>query len=157
MIITSAEKKLRAIGLGSEVDNAIESLNRAAEDAASEALPIFLDAIKQLTITDAINIVTGEEDAATQFLQRTTSVDLTESFQPIIPETLPHVNATKYWKDIITSHNKLPFVKKINPDLEEYVTEKAIEGLFIMVAKEELQIRENPEARTTAILKKVFG
>jgi hypothetical protein len=152
-----AEKKLRAIGLGGEVDKAVESINRAAEDAAQEALPIFLDAIKELTITDAINIVSGKEDAATTFLKRSTSDDLTAKFQPIIKVSLEKVDATKYWKDIMTAHNRLPFVKKINPDLEEYATQKAIEGLFIMVAKEELEIRKNPKARTTAILQKVFG
>lgn len=152
-----AEQKLRAIGLSSQVDKAIESINHAAEDAASEALPIFLNSIKQLTFTDAINIVTGEKDAATQYLQRTTSDDLSTKFEPIISTSLDKVDATKYWEDIITAHNKIPFVKKINPNLEEYVTEKAIEGLFIMVAKEELNIRDNPKARTTDILKKVFG
>ena len=152
-----AENKLRAIGLGSEVDKAIESLNRAAEDAASEALNIFVSAIKSLSFKDAIGIVTGEEDAATQYLRTQTSDELTEKFSPVIQESLDKVDATRYWEDIINAHNKIPFVKKINPDLEEYVTDKAIEGLFTMVAKEELLIREDPAARTTNLLEKVFG
>jgi hypothetical protein len=153
----NVEKKLRAMGLGSEVDKAIVSLNRAAEEAAKEAKPIFVSAIRQMTIRDAFNIVRGEDDAATQYLNRTTSTQLHAKFKPIISRSLQKVNATRYWSDIMTQYNKIPFVQKVETDLEEYVTQKAIDGLFVMVAKEEKEIRENPAARTTALLKKVFG
>lgn len=151
------DKTLRSIGLGKQVDQAILSLNRAAEDAAQEAKPIFITAIKNLTITDAINIVKGNDDAATRYLERNTSGELNKKFQPIIKVTLDKVNATKYWSNIMNTYNKIPFVKKINPNLTEYVTNKAVEGLFVMIAKEELKIRKDPIARTTELLKRVFG
>lgn len=152
----TVETKLRAAGLGNKVDDAVLSLNRAAEDAANEAKPIFVNAIKQLSFQDAVKIIQGEDNAATQYLDKTTSNALTEKFRPIIKNSLENVQATKYWDDVMNSYNKIPFVKKVNPNLEEYVTQKAIEGLFVMVAKEEKLIREDPAARTTDILKKVF-
>jgi hypothetical protein len=151
------ESSLRAIGMGKKVDEFNVSMNRAAERAANEAKPIFIAAIKGMTIKDAINIVKGENNAATIYLQRTTSPELTAKFQPIIKTSLDNVDATKYWGDLITAYNKIPLVKKMNPDLAAYVTEKAIDGLFIMIAKEELKIRKDPVARTTELLKKVFG
>jgi len=151
------ETKLRAIGMGKKVDEFNESMNRAAEQAANEAKSIFISAIKGLTVKDAINIVKGENNAATIYLQRTTSPDLKVAFQPKIKASLDNVNATKYWGDLITAYNKIPLVKKMNPNLTEYVTGKAIDGLFIMIAKEELKIRQNPAARTSELLKKVFG
>jgi len=153
----SVESKLRSIGLDKEVDKVILTINRAAEDAAVEAKDIFIEAIKGLSFQDAVGIVTGEKDAATQYLKSSTSQQLTRKFEPIIESSLEKVDATKYWTDIINTHNMIPFVKKINPDLEAYVTEKAISGLFIMIAQEELAIRDNPGERTTEILKKVFG
>ncbi len=152
----SVEQKLRGMGLGSQVDQAVESLNRAAEDAASEAKDIFVSAIKGLSIQDAINIVKGEKDAATQFLERETTGNLTVKFSPIIEASLKKVNATKYWEDVFNKYNKIPLVKKVETDLTAYVTQKAIDGLFVMIAQEELNIRENPGARTTELLKKVF-
>jgi len=151
------ETKLRAIGMGKKVDEFNESMNRAAEQAANEAKTIFISAIKGLTVKDAINIVKGENNAATTYLQRTTSPDLKVAFQPKIKASLDNVNATKYWGDLITAYNKIPLVKKMNPNLTEYVTGKAIDGLFVMIAKEELKIRQNPAARTSELLKKVFG
>ena len=151
------ETKLRAIGMGKKVDEFNESMNRAAEQAANEAKSIFISAIKGLTVKDAINIVKGENNAATTYLQRTTSPDLKVAFQPKIKASLDNVNATKYWGDLITAYNKIPLVKKMNPNLTEYVTGKAIDGLFVMIAKEELKIRQNPAARTSELLKKVFG
>ena len=151
------EKKLRSIGLNKQVDQAVESINRAAEKAAIEAKDIFVDAIKGLTITDALNIVKGEQNAATEFLKRETTASLTDKFNPIIDNSLQEVNATKYWGDVINAYNKVPFVQKVNPDLTAYVTEKAIDGLFVMIAKEELNIRQHPAARATELLKKVFG
>jgi hypothetical protein len=153
----NVEKKLRAIGLGKQVDNVILSLNRAAEDAAKEAKPIFIAAIKGMTITDAINIVKGSNDEATKYLNKTTSPELNNKFQPIIKASLDKVDGTKYWRDIMQTYNKIPFVKQVNPDLTEYVTSKAIEGLFIMIAQEELKIRKDPVARTSELLRKVFG
>lgn len=153
----NVEKKLRGIGLDKQVDEAVESLNRAAEKAAVEAKDIFVGAIKALTITDAINIVKGDKTAATQFLQRETTTSLNAKFSPIIDNSLKEVGATRHWGTVMNSYNKIPFVKKVNPDLTAYVTEKAIEGLFVMIAKEELNIRENPSARATELLKKVFG
>lgn len=151
------ESRLRAVGLGSEVDKAVLSINRAAEDAAKQAQPIFVAAIKNMTISDAIGIVRGKENSATEYLNRTTSPELELKFEPVIKNSLDKVNATKYWSDIITAYNKIPLVQKMNPDLSAYVTERAIEGLFVMIAKEELRIRKDPVARTSELLKKVFG
>jgi len=151
------EKKLRSIGAGAKVDEAILSINRAAETAASEAKPIFVAAIKSLTVTDAINIVKGEDDAATRYLDKTTNAPLYEKFKPVITAALEKTGATKHWTTVISSYNKIPLVKKVNPDLEDYVTNKAIYGLFIMIAKEEKLIRDDPAARTSDLLKKVFG
>ena len=150
------EDKLRAIGMGKKVDEVVLSINRAAEDAAVKAKDIFVQAIKEMTVTDAINIVKGNDDAATQYLKTHTKAELTRQFKPVIQESLNKVNATKYWEDVVTSYNKIPMVKKMNPDLTDYVTEKAIEGLFVKIANEE-EIRKNPAARTSEILKKVFG
>jgi hypothetical protein len=151
------ERTLRNIGLGSLCDQAITSLNRAAEDAAKEAKPIFTAAIKQMTLQDVQGILLGEKDAATQYFARTTTQSLSDKFSPIIGSSLQKVNATKYWEDVMNQYNKIPLVKPVNTNLTEYVTEKAIQGLFIEIAKEELKIRENISARTTPLLKKVFG
>lgn len=155
--VKKVEDKLRQIGLGAEVDKFVMSLNRGAEDAAKEAKPIFITAIRAMTIQDAWSILKGENDAATQYLKRTTSSLLREKFKPVIQRSLNKVNATKYYGDIVTRYNQIPLVQKVNPDLDEYATDKAIEGLFIMIAKEEKNIRQNPVARTTELLKKVFG
>ena len=151
------ETALRGIGLGSVADNVITSLNRAAEDAAKEAKPIFLSAIKQMTIADATNILLGDKDAATQYFKRVTTAELTNKFSPIIASSLNKVGATKYWTDAANSYNKIPLVKPVNADLTAYVTQKAIEGMFVQVAQEELQIRSNINARSTTLLQKVFG
>jgi len=151
------ETDLRNIGMSKKVDEFNESMNRAAEKAANEAKPIFIAAIKGMTVKDAINIVKGADNAATVYLKNTTSPELINKFQPIIKSSLDNVNATKYWADLITIYNKIPLVKKMNPNLTEYVTQKAIDGLFVMIAKEELKIRKDPMARTSELLKKVFG
>ncbi len=151
------ESKLRSMGMGKKVDEFNESMNRAAEKAATEAKNIFIAAIKNMTVRDAINIVKGTDNAATMYLKNNTSPELISKFKPIIKTSLDNVNATKYWSDLITVYNKLPFIKKMNPDLPQYVTQKAIDGLFIMIAKEELKIRKDPAARTSELLKKVFG
>lgn len=151
------ETKLRTIGLGSEVDKVISSINRAAEDAAKSAEPVFVSAITGMSVTDAINIVRGSNDAATRYLEKTTSPELKAKFSPIIKTSLDKVDATRLWADVIKQYNQIPFVKKQNPDLTAYVTDKAIAGLFVMVAKEEAKIRKDPASQATELLRKVFG
>ena len=152
------ERTLRSLGLNRLCDDAILSLNRAAEDAAFEAKPIFISAIKQMTISDASNILLGRQnDAATRYFQRVTTEQLRSKFNPIIQSSLQKVGATKYWGDAISRYNQIPLVTKINPDLDQFVTQKAIEGLFLEIAKEELKIRENVSSRNTFLLQKVFG
>ena len=155
--VRKVETKLRQMGMGKTIDNFVLTLNRAAEEAAKEAKPIFIEAIKQITIDDALSLLKGNPDAATQFLKRTTTASLKQKFSPIVQAALDKTSATKYYKDITSTYNKIPLVTKVNPDLNAYATDKAIEGLFIMIAKEEKNIRENPVARTTDLLKKVFG
>jgi hypothetical protein len=155
--VKRVEDKLRQIGLGGEVDKFVMTLNRGAEDAAKEAKPIFITAIKSMTIQDAWGILRGQNDAATQYLKRTTSSLLKEKFKPVIQNSLDKVSATKNYTEIVTRYNQIPLVQKVNPDLNDYATDRAIEGLFIMIAKEEKNIRDNPAARTTELLKKVFS
>lgn len=155
--VKKVEDRLRQIGLGNEVDKFVMTLNRGAEDAAKEAKPIFIAAIRSMTIEDAWAILRGQDNAATQYLQRTTSGLLKEKFKPVIQNSLDKVSATKYYGDIVTRYNQIPLVQKVNPDLNDYATDKAIEGLFVLIAREEKNIRANPVARTTEILKKVFG
>lgn len=151
------EKTLQDLGMGSLVEQTVEKLNRAAEDAAKEAKPIFISAIKQMTIKDATNILMGEPNSATTYLKATTSDQLYQSFSPVITSSLQKVKALEYWDDLINRYNKIPFVEKINPDINDYVTNKAMEGLFMMIEKEEGLIRKDPVARTTDLLKKVFA
>jgi hypothetical protein len=139
------------------VDEVVTSLNRAAEDAAKSAAPVFVSAINGMGITDAINIVKGNKDAATRYLEKTTSPELKAKFSPVVKASLDKVDATRLWTDLIKQYNQIPFVKKQNPDLAGYVTDKAIAGLFVMVAREEARIRQDPAARATDLLKKVFG
>jgi hypothetical protein len=155
--VQKVEKTLRDIGLGSEVDKFIMTLNRGAEDAAKEAKPIFISAIKSMTIQDAWAILKGEDNAATEYLKKTTSAQLKEKFKPVIQASLNKVNATKYYSELVTRYNRIPLVEKVNPNLDDYATDKAIQGLFVMIAKEEKSIRKDPVARTTELLKKVFG
>ena len=153
---TKIENTLRDIGLGSEVDKVITSLNRAAEDAVVSAKPLFVNAIKQMTFADVKNILFGADNAATEYLKSKTGAQLTNAFKPTIDASLNKVNATKYWTDIVSTYNKIPLVQKLNPDLNSFVTEQAIKGLFVKVAQEELTIRQNPVERTSDLLKKVF-
>ncbi len=154
--VKKVETKLRQLGLNDQVDRFIETLNRGAEEAAKEAAPIFISAIKSMTISDAWNILKGDKDAATQYLQKTTTSQLEAKFKPVIQKALDKVSATKYYGDLVNTYNKIPLVEKVNPDLNDYATGKAIEGLFKLVAQEEANIRANPGARTTELLKKVF-
>jgi hypothetical protein len=155
--VKKVETRLRQMGLGGEVDKFVLSLNRGAEDAAKEAKPIFVAAIKQMTIDDAFSILKGEPDAATQFLKKTTTSQLKEKFKPVVQKSLDKVSATQYYGDLVGTYNKIPLVQKVNPDLNEYATDLAIQGLFIMIAKEEKNIRQDPLARTSDLLKRVFG
>lgn len=150
------EKTLRDVGLGSLVDKAILSVNRAAEDAAKSAAPIFINAVKTMTIQDALGILKGGDFAATSYLKQKTTAQLTEAFRPVIEQSLSKVGATKYWSDVFTNYNRFA-ANKINPDLAGFVTGKAMDGIFYQVGLEEQKIRKDPVARTTEILKKVFG
>lgn len=151
-----AEKKLRSLGMGKLVDDAILSMNRAAEDASKNAAPIFVNAIKQMSIQDAVGILRGNDFAATTYLKDKTTSPLTEAFRPVIEASLAKVNATKYWNTVFTTYNKFSS-DKINPDLAAYVTEKSLAGIFYQVGLEEQKIRKDPMARTSDILKKVFA
>ncbi len=155
--VKKVEDKLRQVGLGDQVDKFVMTLNRGAEDAAKEAKPIFISAIKSMTIQDAWAILKGEPSAATEYLKKTTAGQLKEKFKPVIQNSLSKVNATKYYGDLVGTYNKIPFVEKVNPSLDDYATDKAVEGLFVMIAKEERNIRQDPLKRTTDLLKKVFG
>jgi hypothetical protein len=152
------ESTLRQIGAGALVDNIVLTMNRAAEKAAPQAKDIFVNSITQLTITDAINIVSNQQqDAATKFLERTTTNQLVSAFKPSIKMALDKTLATKYWQQAMTQYNRIPFVAKVNTDLPDYVTRKGVSGLFYLIAQEEAKIRKDPAARTTDILQKVFG
>ena len=150
---------LEKAGMKKQVTDFELSLNRAAEEATKKALPIMIDAIKGITFTDAMSILKGNKNAATLYLKDKTSSKLQVTFKPIVKEAISKVKVTKYWENVANSYNKINVLsggKKVNPDLEKYITEKAIEGLFKLVAKEEEQIRDNPAARTTDLLKKIF-
>lgn len=151
------EKTLRDVGAGQLVDVAVEKLNRAAEDAAVGAKDIFINAIKQMTVKDAMDILMGANNAATNYLRKTTSSKLFTSFNPVIKNSLNKVGASDAWTTVMTNYNKIPFVEKINPDLDDYVTNKAMDGVFYMIEKEERLIRKDPVKRVTETLKKVFA
>lgn len=150
------ESTLRSLGFGSVVDKAILSMNRGAEEAAKSATPIFINAIKQMTITDALGILKGGESSATNYFKEKTTVQLTQTFRPVIDKALAKTDATKYWSDVFSVYNRFS-QKKVDTDLGAYVTGKAIDGIFYEVALEEQKIRKDPAARVTDILKKVFG
>ncbi len=135
----------------------LERINRGAEDAAKKAKPIFVNAIKQMTFADAMNILMGADNAATQYLIGTTRQALYNEFSPVIIESLDKFQARKYWSDAVTAYNRIPLVEKANPSLDDYVTNAALDGLFGMVAKEELNIRKNVSARTSDLLRRVFA
>lgn len=152
------ETTLRKIGLGSQVDKAVLAINRGAEDAVGSAKPIFIDAIKEMTLSDALGIVRGNKYAATQYFKQKTSDKLVAAFTPSVKTSLDKTYATKYYSDIVNTYNALPTsFEKANPDLTSYVVGKAVDALFDQVAQQEAEIRANPLARTTEILKKVFG
>ena len=151
------ESTLRRLGFNQLMDDMIVSMNRAAEDACKTAVPIFTTAIKEMTITDGINILKGSDTSATAYLRTKTNSALTQNFSPIIKTSLDKVNATQYWEKITTTYNKVPLIgKKMNPDLVAYVTDKSLSGIYTEIASQEKDIRANPAARTTDILRKVF-
>ncbi|MFL9484975.1 DUF4197 domain-containing protein [Chitinophagaceae bacterium LWZ2-11] len=152
-----AEKTLRSMGLNKQVDDAILAMNRAAEDAAKSAAPIFVDAIKQMSIQDAVGILKGSDTAATVYLKSKTTTSLTKAFKPTVDSSLGKVDATKYWTTLTTAYNKIPFTKKMETDLTAYVTDRALSGLFYEVGQQEKLIRKDPVAQTTDLLKQVFG
>jgi hypothetical protein len=156
--VQKVENKMRLLGLGKIADKAILQINRGAEDAVGFAKPIFINAIKEMTIADAINIIRGPKDGATNYFRIKTNAALVQAFTPVVKNSLDKVEATKYYGDLVNTYNGFPTTRtKVNPDLTAYVVEKTTAALFDQIAKEELEIRENPIKRTTEILKKVFG
>ncbi|MHA3788584.1 DUF4197 domain-containing protein [Flavobacterium hauense] len=155
--LQKVDKTLRDIGLGSLADEGLKVMNRAAEDAVKEATPIFVGAVKEITFTDAKNILMGNDESATNYLKTKTTSQLYTKFNPVIKSSFTKVGADKVWNNIITKYNQVPLVRKVNPDLTDYVTNEALNGVFKMIAVEEKDIRNNIAARTTPLLKKVFA
>lgn len=155
--LKKVDASLRKIGMGSLADEGLKAINRTAEDAVKEATPIFIDAVRSMTFTDARNILMGNQNAATTYLQRTTSSALYNKFNPVIRKSYSKVGADKIWANIITKYNTIPLVTKVNPDLTDYTTNKAMEGVFKMIAIEEKNIRTDMNARTSGLLRQVFA
>ncbi|MES2863570.1 MAG: DUF4197 domain-containing protein [Bacteroidota bacterium] len=155
--LQKVDTRLRQLGMSKLADDGLRILNRAAEDAVKEATPIFVDAVTQMTFADAKNILLGNENSATNYLQNTTSTALYGKFNPVIKNSFAKVGADKIWTQIITKYNSIPLVKKVNPDLTDYTTNKALEGVFKMIAVEEKDIRTNFSARTSDLLRRVFA
>ncbi|MGO3181832.1 MAG: DUF4197 domain-containing protein [Aequorivita sp.] len=155
--LQKVDQTLRDIGLGSLADEGLKVLNRAAEDAVKEATPIFVKAVKQITFTDAKNILLGPDNAATSYLEQRTNSALYTSFNPVIKNSFSKVGADRIWTNIINKYNSVPFVTKVNPDLTDYVTSEALNGVYKMISVEEKDIRNNVSARTTSLLRQVFA
>lgn len=151
------KERLSQLGMTQQITNFETSLNRAAEEAAKTAAPIFLNAVSNMSISDGFAILNGNDTAATHFLREKTYASLKQSFLPTVTDAINKVQVTSYWSPLISTYNKIPGVEKMNPNLNDYVTNKAINGLMLMIAKEETNIRKDPAARVTEILKKVFG
>lgn len=149
--------KLLKMGMEKKITEFETSLNRAAEEAAKKAAPVFIDAITNMSLQDGFAILKGADTAATNYLRKTTYNPLEEKFMPIVKEAINTVKVTSYWNPLVTTYNKLPGVKKQNPDLDKYVTNKAINGLMLLISDEEIKIRKDPAARVSDLLKKVFG
>ena len=150
------KEALVRIGLEEQIKSMEKSINQSAEIASKEALTILIKAIKNMNIKNAYSILKGEDNAATLYLNDQTNDFLYKSFKPIIIESMEKVEIAKQWNPLVKKYNSIPFTEKINPDLEDYITNKAIEGLFVLIAQQEKEIRQNPLARTTEILKNVF-
>lgn len=155
--LRKVEETLRDFGMGSLADKGIEALNAAAEDAVAEAIPIFMEAVKEMSFNDAKNILLGGEVAATDYLENKTNKALYGKFHPIIQNSFAKVGADKIWSNLITEYNKIPFTDNVNPDLTDYVTNQALDGVYTMIAVEEKEIRNNIQARTTDLLRRVFA
>ncbi|WP_027064318.1 MULTISPECIES: DUF4197 domain-containing protein [Maribacter] len=155
--LQKVDKTLRDIGLGNLADEGLKVLNRAAEDAVSEATPIFVNAVKEMSFTDAKDILLGSNNAATTYLETKTNTELYAKFNPVISNSFKKVGADKIWSSIITKYNAIPLTNNINPDLTDYVTEEALSGVYKMIAVEEEDIRTKLSSRTTDVLKKVFA
>ncbi|MGJ8658665.1 MAG: DUF4197 domain-containing protein [Cellulophaga fucicola] len=155
--LQKVDNTLRKIGLGNLADEGLKAINRAAEDAVGEATPIFVDAIKNMSFADAKNILVGSDNAATQYLTANTETALYSKFNPVIKKSFSKVGADKIWAQLITKYNSLPLTNNVNPDLTDYVTQEALEGVFTMIAVEEKEIRNKVSSRSTDLLKKVFA
>jgi hypothetical protein len=155
--LKKVESTLRKMGMGNLADQGILAMNRAAEDAVKEATPIFVTAIKNMTITDAKSILLGNENAATIYLQGSTNKELYAKFSPVVQQSISKVGADAIWSTIIAKYNQLPFVTKVNPDITDYITNKAMDGVFKMIAVEEKNIRTDLKSRTSPLLQSVFG
>lgn len=155
--LQKVDKTLRDIGMSSLADEGLRVLNRAAEDAVKEATPIFVSAVKEISFTDARNILLGNDVAATTYLTQKTNQPLYSKFNPVIQNSLDRVGATEVWANLIDRYNSLPLTSKVNPDLADYVTNEALKGVFTMIAIEEKEIRNNFAARTTGLLQRVFS
>lgn len=155
--LQKVDKGLRDIGLGSLADEGLKVLNRAAEDAVKEATPIFVNAVKEITFTDAKNILLGTDDAATQYLTSKTKTALYDKFHPVINTSFKKVGADQIWQNLINRYNAIPFTSNVNPDLTDYVTDEALKGVYTMIAVEEKEIRTKAGSRTTDLLRKVFA
>lgn len=155
--LQKVDKALRQIGLSSLADSGIKALNRAAEDAVKEATPIFINAVKDITFNDAKNILLGEDNAATNYLTSKTQSALYNKFKPVINSSFSKVGADQIWTNLITKYNNLPLTNDVNPNLTDYVTTEALEGVYTMIAVEEKEIRNKVSSRTTDLLKKVFA
>jgi hypothetical protein len=155
--LQKVDRTLRSLGMSSLADEGLKVLNRAAEDAVKEATPIFVDAVKNMTFTDAKTILMGNENSATTYLETATSTALYDKFSPVIATSLDKVNADKIWAQMINKYNSIPLVKKVSPDLKDYVTKETMKGVFKMVAVEEKEIRVNLKARTSPLLQSIFA
>lgn len=155
--LQKVDQTLRDIGLGSLADEGLKAINRAAEDAVKEAAPIFVGAVKQITFTDAKTILLGPDNAATNYLEQRTNAALYSKFNPVIKNSFSKVGADQIWSNIIDKYNTVPFVTKVNPDLTDYVTNEALNGVYKMISIEEKNIRNNVSARTTSLLRQVFA
>jgi hypothetical protein len=155
--LQKVDKTLRTLGLGSLADEGLKVLNRAAEDAVKESTPIFVSAVKNMTFTDAKTILMGSDNSATMYLENSTTTALYAKFNPVVKNSLGKVGADKVWANIITKYNSVPLVTKVNPDLNDYVTDQALKGVFKMIAVEEKDIRTNLSARSSDLLKRVFA
>ncbi|XCF07474.1 DUF4197 domain-containing protein [Tamlana crocina] len=155
--LQKVDKALRDIGLSNLADEGLKVLNRAAEDAVKEAAPIFVDAVKGITFADAKNILLGSDNAATQYLTNKTQTALYDKFNPVIKNSFSKVGADEIWNNLITRYNSIPFTNNVNPDLTDYVTGEALEGVYTMIAIEEKEIRTKVSSRTTDLLRKVFA